>query len=116
MRKNTTRSAGKRTAYGERRTEAYPVTKWRLRGRKQKLTLDASKAEGLEPPFIILCNHESFYDFYYMNELMKNYKPALKEKLEKVAPEMVEILFKVKELVKNNAGTIMQHLPAPAGN
>jgi hypothetical protein len=51
-----------------------------------------------------------------VEDMMKNYKPALKEKLEKVAPEMVEILFKVKELVKNNAGTIMQHLPAPAGN
>ena len=51
-----------------------------------------------------------------VEDMMKNYKPALKEKLEKVAPEMVEILFKVKELVKNNAGTIMQQLPAPAGN
>ena len=51
-----------------------------------------------------------------VEDMMKNYKPALKEKLEKVAPEMVEILFKVKELVKNNAGTIMQKLPAPAGN
>ena len=51
-----------------------------------------------------------------VEDMMKNYKPALKEKLEKVAPEMVEILFKVKELVKNNAGTIMQKLPVPAGN
>jgi len=51
-----------------------------------------------------------------VEDMMKNYKPALKEKLEKVAPEMVEILFKVKELVKNNADTIKQQLPAPAGN
>ena len=51
-----------------------------------------------------------------VEDMMKNYKPALKEKLEKVAPEMVEILFKVKELVKNNADTIRQQLPAPAGN
>ena len=47
-----------------------------LRGRKQKLTLDASKAEGLEAPFIILCNHESFYDFYYIRKLFPKINPA----------------------------------------
>ncbi|MBO6062329.1 MAG: VTT domain-containing protein, partial [Clostridia bacterium] len=48
-----------------------------LRGRKQKLITDAQKAEGLEPPFIILCNHESFYDFYYIRKLFPKINPAL---------------------------------------
>ena len=38
--------------------------------------MDGEKLKGLDPPFVVLCNHVSFYDFYYMTELMKNYKPA----------------------------------------
>ena len=47
---------------------------WRKRG--QRLRVDGEKLEGLSAPFIVLCNHVSFYDFYYMNELMKDYRPA----------------------------------------
>lgn len=42
----------------------------------QELTVDCEKLDGLEPPFIVLCNHVCFYDFYYMEELLKDYKPA----------------------------------------
>ncbi len=50
------------------------VSAWRKH--KQKLTVDDKKLKGLKAPFVVLCNHVSFYDFYYMSELMKNYKPA----------------------------------------
>ena len=50
------------------------VSIWRKRC--QKLTVDDEKLKGLEAPFVVLCNHVSFYDFYYMKELMKEYKPA----------------------------------------
>jgi len=39
----------------------------------QRLHVDNKKLEGLEPPFVVLCNHESFYDFYYTIELMQGY-------------------------------------------
>lgn len=42
----------------------------------QKLEVDGGKLSGLKPPFVVLCNHDSFYDFYYTEELLKNYKPA----------------------------------------
>lgn len=47
-----------------------------LRGRKQRLSVDRTGLEGLEPPFIILCNHESFYDFYYLRALFPDINPA----------------------------------------
>ena len=42
----------------------------------QRLTVDNEKLRGLEPPFVVLCNHESFYDFYYVIELLRGYTPA----------------------------------------
>ena len=42
----------------------------------QKLNVDDEKLRGLDAPFIVLCNHVSFYDFYYVVELLKDYNPA----------------------------------------
>ncbi len=39
----------------------------------QRLHVDNEKLKGLEPPFVVLCNHVSFYDFYYTLELLKGY-------------------------------------------
>ena len=50
------------------------IALWRKHS--QELVVDGEKLKGLDPPFVVLCNHVSFYDFYYMTELMKNYKPA----------------------------------------
>lgn len=47
-----------------------------LRGRRQRLHLDNEKLEGLKAPFIVLCNHESFYDFFYVSELLADYNPS----------------------------------------
>ena len=47
-----------------------------LRGGKQKLTVDRSLTEELKPPFVALCNHESFYDFYYIRQLFPHTNPA----------------------------------------
>jgi len=46
-----------------------------------------------------------------VDDMMKNYKPVLMEKLEKVAPEMLPIFSKLKQLVKDNAATVMEKLP-----
>ena len=43
-------------------------TLWRKRS--QRLHVDNEKLKEIEGPFVILCNHESFYDFYYMLELL----------------------------------------------
>ena len=43
-----------------------------LRGGKQKLKVSDELVKDLEPPFIILCNHESFWDFYYIRALFPN--------------------------------------------
>ena len=51
------------------------VALWRRH--RQRLHLDAEKLKGQESPFIVLCNHVSFFDFYYVNELLKDYKPAI---------------------------------------
>ena len=42
----------------------------------QTLHVSREKLQGLEPPFMVLCNHTSFYDFYYMIRLLDNYRPA----------------------------------------
>lgn len=47
-----------------------------LRGRRQRLHVDNEKLEGLKAPFVVLCNHESFYDFFYVSELLADYNPA----------------------------------------
>ncbi|MBQ3417246.1 MAG: VTT domain-containing protein [Ruminococcus sp.] len=41
-----------------------------------RLHIDDEKMKGIEAPFVMLCNHVSFYDFYYVLELLKDYKPA----------------------------------------
>ena len=47
-----------------------------LRRRKQRLHIDDSLIRYLEPPYVLLLNHESFYDFYYSRGLVKNNNPA----------------------------------------
>ena len=42
----------------------------------QRLHVDDAKMTGLKPPYIVLCNHESFYDFYYIKQLFKTVNPA----------------------------------------
>ena len=43
-----------------------------LRKRKQRLHIDDEKLKGIKPPYILLCNHASFYDFYYVKQLLGN--------------------------------------------
>lgn len=40
------------------------------RAPKQRLHIDKEKLKGIEPPYVVLCNHASFYDFYYVKELL----------------------------------------------
>lgn len=47
-----------------------------LRRRRQRLHIDDSLIKELKPPYIVLANHESFYDFYYIKQLFKNVNPA----------------------------------------
>ncbi|MBR3245274.1 MAG: VTT domain-containing protein [Parasporobacterium sp.] len=47
-----------------------------VRGRRQRLHIDGKKLEGMKAPFVVLCNHESFYDFYYVSELLQDYNPS----------------------------------------
>ena len=47
-----------------------------LRKHRQRLHVDNEKLRGLEAPFVVLCNHVSFFDFYYTNELLDGYKPS----------------------------------------
>lgn len=47
------------------------------RKRRQRLHLDNEKLKGLKAPFVVLCNHESTYDFYYVSELFKEYKLSI---------------------------------------
>ena len=46
-----------------------------LRGRKQRLHIDDALIKDVEPPYVLLCNHQSFYDFYYLRQLTG--KPVL---------------------------------------
>lgn len=46
-----------------------------LRKNKQKLSLDRLP-EDLSTPYLLLCNHESFWDFYYLHRLCKTPRPA----------------------------------------
>lgn len=43
-----------------------------LRGRKQRLHIDDALIKDVEPPYVLLCNHQSFYDFYYLRQLTGN--------------------------------------------
>ena len=47
-----------------------------LRKGRQRLHIDDEKLKGLDAPFIVLCNHASFYDFFYVSELLSAYRPA----------------------------------------
>ena len=47
-----------------------------LRRRKQRLHLDNEKLGGIKPPYILLCNHASFYDFYYVKTLLGDVNPS----------------------------------------
>jgi len=47
-----------------------------LRGRRQRLHIEREKLQGMKAPFIVLCNHASFYDFFYVSELLADYNPA----------------------------------------
>ena len=44
--------------------------------RKQRLHADDAETRAKKPPFIVLSNHESFYDFYYIKQLFPNVHPA----------------------------------------
>lgn len=48
-----------------------------MRKRKQRLHVDDTLIRELDAPYILLLNHESFYDFYYSRQLVKNNNPAL---------------------------------------
>ncbi|MBO4563114.1 MAG: VTT domain-containing protein [Clostridia bacterium] len=47
-----------------------------LRGRRQRLHVDNELIKDLEPPYVLLCNHASFYDFYYVRCLIPKGNPA----------------------------------------
>ncbi|MCR5808283.1 MAG: VTT domain-containing protein [Clostridiales bacterium] len=47
-----------------------------LRGRRQRLHTDDGGVKELKGPFVVLCNHGSFYDFYYLKRLLKDANPA----------------------------------------
>lgn len=47
-----------------------------IRKRRQRLTLDNSLLKDVKPPYVVLCNHESFYDFYYLKQLIPDVNPA----------------------------------------
>ena len=39
------------------------------RGKRQRVTLEEERLREAEPPYLLLANHESFYDFYYLSQL-----------------------------------------------
>ena len=47
-----------------------------LRKHCQRLHVDNEKLCGLKAPFVVLCNHESIYDFYYVSELLEGRKAS----------------------------------------
>ena len=46
-----------------------------LRGKKQKLIADEIP-EDVQAPYIVLANHQSFYDFYYITQMKHKRNPA----------------------------------------
>ena len=52
-------------------TGFFTVLHWFCRPRV-KLHVDDAKIRDLPTPYIALCNHESFFDMYYMNRLFNN--------------------------------------------
>ena len=47
-----------------------------VRRRRQRLHVDDAGLSERKPPYIVLCNHESFYDFYYIKQLFTTVNPA----------------------------------------
>lgn len=47
-----------------------------LRKRKQRLHIDNEKLKDIKPPYILMCNHASFYDFYYVKMLVGEDNPS----------------------------------------
>lgn len=45
-------------------------------GRKQRIEVDDTLLENVKAPYILLCNHESFFDFYYISKLNHPRNPA----------------------------------------
>ena len=45
-------------------------------GRKQRLEIDDALMRDVEAPYIMLSNHESFFDFYYLSKLAHPKKPS----------------------------------------
>ncbi len=39
------------------------------RGRRQRVTAEDALLRTVEPPYVLLANHESFFDFYYLSQL-----------------------------------------------
>ena len=48
-----------------------------LCGRKQRLHIDNEKLKSVDGPYILLCNHPSFYDLYYVKKLLGETNAAL---------------------------------------
>ena len=42
----------------------------------QRLHVENEALRNRKPPYIVLCNHESFYDFYYLKRLIPDVNPA----------------------------------------
>lgn len=47
-----------------------------LIGKKQRLHFDDALLKDLDGPFVAICNHESFYDFYYLNKFLGEKRAA----------------------------------------
>lgn len=45
-------------------------------GRRQRVEIDDALLRGIEPPYILLSNHESFEDFYYLSQLAHPRRPS----------------------------------------
>ena len=48
-----------------------------LRKRRQKLVIDRGDLDSAEAPYIILSNHPSFWDFYYVDRIGFDRRPAI---------------------------------------
>jgi uncharacterized membrane protein YdjX (TVP38/TMEM64 family) len=47
-----------------------------LHSRKRRLHIDNTKLEGVEGPFVLLCNHASFFDPVYVKKLLGDINPS----------------------------------------
>ena len=45
-------------------------------GRRQRIEIDDAALRSLDPPYILLSNHESFEDFYYVSRMAHPRKPS----------------------------------------